>query len=124
MPVIEAEIKELTQEDLEKYWQEAAEELGLTEVLKNGTVRLGEHTGCFEIDALTTWFHDEFKPHKMELLEKLRQKTGMKMLDCKVNPKFVENEEIVYTPDDKYNTMLHSNPDIKELRRLFPNIDY
>lgn len=124
MPVIKSDIKELTQEDLERYWQQTAEELGLTEVMKNGVVQLEEHPGRFVVEALTTWFHEDFKPHKMAVLEKLREKTGMKMLDCKVNPKFVEKEDIVYSPDDKYAAMLQNNPQMKDLRRLFPNIDY
>lgn len=123
-PQIQAEVKPLTQEDLERYWQEAGEGLELTEVLQNATVRLGEKPGLIEIDAQTTWFADEFRQHRIKVLEFLREKSGMKMLDCKVNPMFVGKDEVIYSPDQKYNVMLENNPRLSALRRLFPQIDY
>ena len=123
-PQIQAEVKPLTQEDLERYWQEAGEGLELTEVLQNATVRLGEKPGLIEIDAQTTWFADEFRQHRIKVLEFLREKSGLKMLDCKVNPMFVGKDEVIYSPDQKYNVMLENNPRLSALRRLFPQIDY
>lgn len=123
-PHIELEVKPLTEEDLKAYWQEAAESLGLQELLADGVPHLGEKPGCFEVDAQSVTFHDEFKPHKIDVMEFLRGKTGMKLLDCKVNPRFVSKEEVVYSPDDKYAAMLERNPHMAELRKLFPMIDY
>lgn len=114
----------MTQEDLERYWQEVADELELKELMKDGLVKLGEHHGTIEVDAQTTWFHEDFKAHKMEVLEALREKTGMKMLDCKVNQLFVGKDEVIYSPDEKYKAMLQSNPDMLAMRKLFPNIDF
>ena len=121
---LEAEVKPLTQEDLDRYWQETAAELHLEELMGKATVRVGEHHGRFEVDAQTTYFADDFKPHKIEVLEVLRKKTGMRLLDCRVNPLFVSQEEKVYSPEDKYSTMLQSNPKISGLRHLFPEVDY
>ena len=121
---IQAEVKPLTEEDLVRYWHETADELGLQDIMKNANVRVGEHLGRFEVDATTTYFHDEFRSHKIDVLERMRVKTGMQLLDCRVNPMFVEQDEKVYSPDDKYNTMLQSNQHLAELRRLFPEIDY
>lgn len=121
---IALEVKPLTEEDLSAYWTEAGEKLGLQELLAEGVPHLGEKAGCFEVDAQTVSFHEEFKPHKIDVMEFLRGKTGMKMLDCKVNPLFVSKEEVVYSPDDKYAAMLERNPQLAELRKLFPMIDY
>ena len=38
--VPQVEVKPLTQEDLERYWKEVAAETGLTDVMKNATVRI------------------------------------------------------------------------------------
>ena len=119
-----ADVKPLAQEDLERYWDEASKALGLGEIMSNGKVKLGERRGLIEIDAQTVYFTDEFKAHKIEVMEFLREKTGMRMLDCKVNPLFVSKEEVVYSPDDKYDAMLKKNPGIQGLRNLFPQIDY
>lgn len=118
------EVKPLTQDDLEQYWQQTAEELDLTGVMKNGKPILGTRPGFFEVEAQTVYFDDEFKKHRIAVLESIRDKTGMRMLDCKVNPIFVSKEEVLYSPDDKWNAMLAKHPPIAELRKLFPVIDY
>ena len=123
-PRLQAEVKPLSQEDLERYWREAAEELNLTLLMEKGKPRLGEHGGRIEIDALSTYFHDEFKPHRIDVMELLRKKCGMPMLECKVNPLFVDKNEVIYSPQDKYKAMLQTNPKLVELRKLFPQIDY
>lgn len=123
-PKLDAEVKHLTQEDLERIWQETAEELNLQNLMKDGVVKLSEKIGVFEVEAQTTWFHDDFKPHKLEVLTAMRRKANMPMLDCKVNPLFVDKDEIIYSPEQKYNAMLEHNHDLMSLRRMFPNIDY
>ncbi len=124
MPRLQAEVKPLTQDDLERYWAEVADELNLKELMAGGKPRVGERTGCIEIDAQNTYFHDEFKAHRIDVMEALRAKCGMPMLDCKVNQLFLEKDEVVYSPNDKYNAMLEQNPNLVLLRKLFPQIDY
>lgn len=123
-PRLVADLKPLTAADLSAYWQEASTALGLEELLAGGEPRLGEKPGTIEIDALNVAFHDEFRPHRIAVMEFLRDKTGMRMLDCKVNPMFVTKEELVYNPDNKYKAMLEANPDMLAMRRLFPEIDH
>ena len=123
-PRLKAEVKPLTQEDLERYWQEAADELDMTLLMSKGKPRLGEHAGRIEIDAQSTYFFDDFKPHRIEVMELLRKKSGMPMLECKVNPLFIEKDEVIYSPQDKYKAMLQTNPKLVELRKIFPQIDY
>ena len=124
VPKLQADVKPLTQDDLGHYWNEVAAELNLQELMKDAVVRLGEQHGTIEIDAQTTYFHTEFKPHKTAVLEALRAKTGMKMLDCRVNQLFVGKEDVIYSPDEKYKAMLQNNPNMLAMRKLFPNIDF
>ncbi|MBR1766821.1 MAG: hypothetical protein IJ745_07280 [Bacteroidales bacterium] len=121
---ITVEVKELTEADLKTYWQEAGEALGLSEILADGLPKMGERPGLFEVDAQSVAFLQNFRPHKVDVMEFMRKKTGMKMLDCKVNPLFVEKTEVIYSPDDKYAAMLAANPSLAELRKLFPMVDY
>lgn len=109
---------------MERYWHEVGDELDIAELLKDASVKLGEQHGIIEIDALTTYFHEDFKPHRMDVLEALRRKSGMKMLDCKVNQLFVDKDELVYSPDEKYKAMVQSNPAMQQMRHLFPSIDF
>ncbi len=121
---IVADVKPLTEEDLTAYWQEAGEKLGLQELMAEGKPMLGEHTGFIDIEALSVTFHEDFKSHKIDVMEFLRKKTGMKTLDCKVQQLFVKKDDVLYSPDDKYAALLESNPAMAELRKLFPALDY
>ena len=123
-PRLQAEVKPLAQEDLERYWQEAAEEMNLGLLMEKGKPKVGEHSGRIEIDALSVYFNDEFKPHRIDVMELLRKKTGMPMLECKVNPLYIEKDEVIYSPQDKYKAMIQTNPKLVELRKIFPQIDY
>ena len=123
-PVLQEEVKPLTQEDLDRYWTEIADELNLQLLMEKGKPRLSDHNGCIEIDAQTTYFHEDFKPRRIEVMQLLRKKCGMPMLECKVNPLYIEKDEVIYSPNDKYNAMLKTNPRLVELRKIFPQIDY
>lgn len=123
-PKLQTDVKPLIQSDLEKYWNEIADELDLKLLMEKGVPKLGEHSGCIEIDAQSTYFHDEFKPHRIDVMELLRKKCGMPMLECKVNPLYLEKDEVIYSPQEKYKAMLQINPKLVELRKVFPQIDY
>ena len=122
-PRVVADVKPLTQDDLDAYWQEAASQLGLQELLSQALPRLGEKLGTIEIDAQSVVFADDFRAHRIDVMQFLRQKAGMPLLDCKVNPMFVTQEELIYSPDNKYKAMLEANPAMLSLRRLFPDIE-
>lgn len=118
------DVKPLSQLDLEAYWNEAASQLGLETLLASGKPRLGEKTGLIEIDAQSVAFNDDFRPHRINVMQILREKSGMPMLECKVNPMFITKEELIYSPDNKFKTMLEANPAMLSLRKLFPQIDH
>jgi hypothetical protein len=56
-------------------------------------------------------------------MQRLREKSGMPLLECNVIPLFVTQGTIIYTADEKYKAMLQVNPHLVSLRRLFPEID-
>ena len=122
-PHLQAEVVPMTQENLEQYWNETANELSLQELMSGATIQLGEHAGMIEITAQTVSFHDDFKPHRVAVMEHLRKKSGMPMLDCKVTPKFIQENSLPYQADEKYNAMLRINPHMAELRKVLPQID-
>jgi len=120
---VQVEAKPLTQEDLERYWHEAAEELNLTELMAAAEVHLGENNRTIDVQATETWFATDFRPHRIEVMELLRKKSGMPMLECNVIPLFITKGTVIYTAEDKYKAMLESNSQLANLRRLFPEID-
>ena len=122
-PKVQVEAKPLTQEDLERYWNETAKELDLTELMAAAKVRLGENQRTIDVEATETWFAPDFRPHRIEVMEKMRAKSGMPMLDCNVIPLFVSKGTIIYSAEEKYKAMLEVNPQLAALRKLFPEID-
>ena len=122
-PTVVVDVEPLTQERLEALWKEAGEALNLKELLSEAKVTLTEHNN-FDIEAQNTIFSNNFKPHKLEVIEWLRAKTGLKMLDARVHVRYVEKDDVPYSPEEKYAAMQARNPHIFELRKLFPLIDY
>lgn len=120
---VQVEAKPLTQDDLVRYWHEAADELQLTSLMSAAEVRLGENPRVIDIEATETWFAADFRPHRIEVMELLRKKSGMPLLECNVIPLFVSTGTIIYTAEEKYKAMLEANPATAALRRLFPEID-
>lgn len=120
---VQVEAKPLEQGDLERYWAETADELGLADLMRGATVTLGENHRTIDITATETWFATDFRPHRIEVMERMRQKSGMPMLDCNVIPLFISKGTIIYTAEEKYRSMAERNPQIAALRKLFPEID-
>ena len=120
---VQVEAKPLTQEDLERYWQETADELNLKELMAAAKVRLGENPRTIDVEATETWFAGDFRPHRIEVMQMLRTKSAMPMLECNVIPMFITKGTVIYTAEEKYKAMLQVNPQIASLRRLFPLID-
>ena len=122
-PKVQVEAKPLEQADLERYWQETAAELNLTDLMKGATVCLGENHRTIDIAATETWFATDFRPHRIEVMQRLREKSGMPMLDCNVIPMFISKDAIIYTAEEKYRSMLERNPSLATMRKLFPEND-
>lgn len=122
-PKVQVEAKPLTQEDLERYWNEAAEELNLKELMAAAEVHLGENNRIIDVQATETWFATDFRPHRIDVMELLRKKSGMPMLDCNIIPLFVSKGTLIYTAEEKYKAMVQTNPHLASLRKLFPEID-
>ena len=122
-PRLQVDVKPLTQDDLERLWHEAGEQLGLAELLSASKVKLGDAPNTFDVEATTVYFSDDFKPHKIDVLQFIRNKTGLRMLDCKVIPLYINKEAIPYSAEEKYRIMVKQNPQLAELIKIFPEID-
>ena len=120
---ITVEAKPLTQQDLERYWNETAQELNLGDLMAAAKVLLGENPRTIDVEATETWFANDFRPHRIDVMQLLRKKSGMPMLECNVIPLFVSKGTMIYTAEEKYKAMLQANPQLASLRKIFPLID-
>ncbi|MCQ2297441.1 MAG: hypothetical protein MJZ51_02345 [Bacteroidales bacterium] len=120
--------KILTQEELDQHWnkimsskdERVAEMVGL---LKDYHPIIDE-SGVFTLQMPNSFVEAEFRKHKVRLLELLRKMSGSSELNVKVEIVHAEVKAAAYRPDEKYQAMLESNPDLAKLREIFPIIDY
>ena len=57
-------------------------------------------------------------------MQRLRQKTGITMLNCHITVHRQEQKAITYQPQAKFEAMSKINPNINLLRKIFGEIDY
>lgn len=123
--MVPTEVKPLTQADLQTYWQQVIDSTDnpkLQELMKNVELELREH-GLFHIIATNSLFETEFRPFMVKVLEQLRQKTQMPMLNSKVIVHLPEKEAMLYNANEKYAELQRRNPDLAKLREIFHEID-
>lgn len=65
----------------------------------------------------------EMKPYKVDLLEWLRHYSGQSELNCRVEYQAKAVAPVIYSAEDKYESMLRSNPSLAELRKMLVHID-
>lgn len=121
----------LTQETVEAYWKEMIAALTeplpqLPSLLQNVEVMLDpEKPNTIRLVTSDVFFDNDFKPMALRVLEFLRQHIGNPDLNYTVIVKTVKQEVInPYAPQEKYATMLETNPNLALLRKLFTDIDY
>lgn len=123
-----AEVLPLDEAGLHGCWDAMLEELKdelpkLVEQLKDKVLRL-DGEDLFTVIVNNSYIESEIKPHLIRMLTYLRGKTGRPNLNCKIEVVYEQKETKAYTPHDKYEVMLQSNPDLETFRIYFPEIDY
>ena len=121
----------LTQEELEKQWNQLAEIKKLTNMevftlMNDKELNLTDKSN-FEVIVTNSIFEQRFKQYKMEIVEALRFRTNNPELNftVKVVPLYDESEEKLYTTKDKFAAMAKENPALVQFRQsLFQDIEY
>ena len=121
----------ITQQELEKQWNELAEIKKLTNVdmysaMNNRELHLVDEEN-FEVIVNNSIFENRLKQFRVDILEALRYRTGIQDLNfsVKVVPLFDENETKLFTVKDKFEAMCKVNPAIVRLRNnIFQDIDF
>lgn len=90
--------------------------------MEDKNLELREH-GLFYILADNSLFETEFKPFAVQVLQQLRHKSQMPMLNFKVVVHLPEKEAMLYNANDKYTEMLRRNPHLAQMRSIFQEID-
>ena len=118
----------VTLEQLNIYWAEMLQamrqqEPKFAEQLKDKELRI-EDDDTFVILVNNNYLDTEIRRHLVSMLTYLRQRSGRPQLNARVEVVYEEKEALVYSPRDKYDAMLQSNPALASFRVLFSEVDY
>ena len=118
----------VTLEQLNTYWAEMLQamrqqEPKFAEQLKDKELRI-EDDDTFVILVNNNYLDTEIRRHLVSMLTYLRQRSGRPQLNARVEVVYEEKEALVYSPRDKYDAMLQSNPALASFRVLFSEVDY
>ena len=124
----EEEAPPLTQGQLEECWKDLLEAMKddlpkLAEQLKGRELRM-EGEDMFAVVVNNSYLEAEIRPHLIRMLTYLRKKSRRPMLNCRVEVEYEEHEAVTYAPRDKYDVMVRTNPALKKMLELFPEVDY
>lgn len=121
------EAEPLTQESLEKYWNELLDSLksdiALTELLRGRKVVLKDQNN-FNLVVSNLYLENEIRPKQSDMLKKLCALTGHELLQMKVVMEVEKRETVAYLPREKYEAMLRLNPALAKFKKHFPEIDF
>lgn len=78
----------------------------------------------FTIVVRNSYVESELRQKLVPILTRLRRQTGHPSLNATFLIVHEDAETIIYTPTDKFNAMAESNPVIRKLQILLPEIDF
>ena len=119
------EIK-LTLDIVEKLWSEYAEmveDKNLHFAMLQTTIEVNDNR-LFTVKIDNSYIDSTIRRNRKNILDYMREKTGIKVLDFLTSVTKQEHQKMVYNPTDKFVYLKEKNSLIVNLRRTFKNIDF
>lgn len=119
------EIK-LTLDIVEKLWSEYAEmveDKNLHFAMLQTTIEVNDNR-LFTVKIDNSYIDSTIRRNRKNILDYMREKTGIKVLDFLTSVTKQEHQKMVYNPTDKFEYLKEKNSLIVNLRRTFKNIDF
>lgn len=116
----------MTQENLEKIWDEYAQTQKhnerLYEIMTNRKLVLVDQNN-FELKVSNIYIDTELMPFKTNLLKALREASGHYQLQMRTAVEASEKISIPYTGPERYDALRKINPELAFLKQYFPIVD-
>ena len=119
------EIK-LTLDIVEKLWSEYAEmveDKNLHFAMSQTTIEVNDNR-LFTVKIDNSYIDSTIRRNRKNILDYMREKTGIKVLDFLTSVTKQKHQKMVYNPTDKFEYLKEKNSLIVNLRRTFKNIDF
>lgn len=120
--------QELTKEAFDSHWANMLQMFSTSNLeiynLLNGKEVDFPEKSVFVIKTYDGYFENEFKKVQMQVLEDLRARTSMPLLNCRVELLVKEVDSLPVSPLEKFEAMKELNPALELLHKYFPKIDF
>lgn len=119
------EIK-LTLDIVEKLWSEYAEmveDKNLHFAMSQTLIEVNDNR-LFTVKLDNSYIDSTIRKNRKNILDFMREKTGIKVLDFLTSVTKQEHQKVVYNPTDKFEYLKEKNSLMVNLRRTFKNIDF
>ena len=117
----------LTIEILEDLWNKYCESIendaNLQFAMSQSSIELNDNR-LFTVTSNNSYMEATIKRNRKNILDFMREKTGIKVLDFLTAVTKQEHKKLIYSPTDKFDYLKEKNIYIQTLRKTFKNLDY
>ena len=111
-------------EDLwSKYCENIEEDTNLQFAMSQASIELNDNR-LFTVTSDNSYMEATIKRNRKNILDFMREKTGIKVLDFLTAVTKQEHKKVIYSPTDKFDYLKEKNNHIYTLRKTFRNLDY
>ncbi len=111
-------------EDLwSKYCENIEEDTNLQFAMSQASIELNDNR-LFTVTSDNSYMEATIKRNRKNILDFMREKTGIKVLDFLTAVTKQEHKKVIYSPTDKFDYLKEKNNHIHTLRKTFRNLDY
>lgn len=106
-----------------KYSESIEEDVNLQFAMSQATIEINDNR-LFTITSDNSYMETTIKRNRRNILDFMRKKTGIKLLDFLTSVTKQEHQKVVYNPTDKFEYLKEKNSLMVNLRKTFKNIDF
>lgn len=111
-------------EDLwNKYCESIEDDANLQFAMSQSSIELNDNR-LFTVTSNNSYMEATIKRNRKNILDFMREKTGIKVLDFLTAVTKQEHKKLIYSPTDKFDYLKEKNIYIQTLRKTFKNLDY
>lgn len=106
-----------------KYSESIEEDVNLQFAMSQATIEINDNR-LFTVTSDNSYMETTIKRNRRNILDFMRKKTGIKLLDFLTSVTKQEHQKVVYNPTDKFEYLKEKNSLMVNLRKTFKNIDF
>ena len=114
---------EIVEELWKNYSDSVEDDVNLQFAMSHSTIELNDNR-LFTVTSDNSYMEATIRRNRKNILDFMREKTGIKVLDFLTAVTKQEHKKILYSPTDKFDYLKEKNSYIHTLKKTFKNLDY